>query len=89
MAAAVFEGASIGPLVDLAIQIDYRYLFGWLNSIPWIELNLIIRESVYELFWCMWVYMNYFDDRFFEWVFEIVTSLKWLIFGGYWNSLRI
>ena len=27
MAAAVFEGASIGPLIDLAIQIDPRYLF--------------------------------------------------------------
>lgn len=26
MAAAVFEGASVGPLIDLAIQFDPRYL---------------------------------------------------------------
>ena len=26
MAAALFEGASIGPLIDMAIQIDPRYI---------------------------------------------------------------
>jgi hypothetical protein len=27
MAAALFQGASVGPLIDLAIQIDPRYAF--------------------------------------------------------------
>jgi len=27
MAAALFQGASIGPLIDLAIQVDPRYAF--------------------------------------------------------------
>lgn len=30
MAAGLFEGASIGPLIDLAIQIDPRYMSGYI-----------------------------------------------------------
>lgn len=50
MASALFQGASIGPLIDVAIGIDPRYAFiAFLNLIAFLDY-------CYCAFWSFWIF---------------------------------
>jgi hypothetical protein len=57
MAAALFQGASIGPLIDLAIQIDPRYalitfvFFRALGSFVFIGASVDRGRDIYSILW--------------------------------------
>lgn len=46
MASALFQGASVGPLIDLAIQIDPRYAFITFTSALGFFFNFFQRRLI-------------------------------------------
>jgi hypothetical protein len=81
MAAALFQGASIGPLIDLAIQIDPRYAslhlcFSAHWDLSFLLVHRLIGEGIFIVYYGIFnSYMDYERKIILFWLSKLKRDI--------------